>query len=67
MKFEKLPEDIQEDVKSLKHGSNTIECDILDAIEEAENLPDFRVRTIAKMQMLINECNETIKIFDKEM
>ena len=41
MLFENLPEEQREFVSELKHGSNTIECDVQDALEDAINLNHF--------------------------
>ncbi|WAM22645.1 MAG: hypothetical protein OI715_00700 (plasmid) [Candidatus Methanoperedens sp.] len=38
MKLDDLPEEMQEKIVALKHGSNTIECDAMDALEDAKNL-----------------------------
>lgn len=44
MKPEELPYDLGETIESLKHGSHTIECDVNLALENAENLKDFKER-----------------------
>jgi hypothetical protein len=55
MKIEDLPEDLREIVEGLRHGSLTIQCDIDDALENAENLQDFKERASGAMDDLMNE------------
>lgn len=61
MELEELPEHIREMVEALKHGSNTIECDVQDALDNAENLDDFMARVSNAMNDLIGEA-EAIKL-----
>jgi len=61
MKFEELPDDLRETIASLKQGSFTIECDVKDALENAGNLEDFKVRASAALSNLINEARDAIK------
>lgn len=55
MKFEDLPEDLREMVEGLRHGSNTIECDVGDALEIASDVDDFRARVCCEIDSLIGE------------
>lgn len=55
MKIEELPEELREVVDSLKHGSATIECDVKDALDNADNLEDFKERVTTAMNNLISE------------
>ncbi len=61
MRFEELPSDLRETVESLKHGSFTIECDVKDALDNAENLQDFKVRASGALNNLINEARDAIR------
>jgi hypothetical protein len=42
MKYEKLPEKNQKQLDELKHYAQTIQSDVLDALESTENLDEFR-------------------------
>lgn len=55
MKFRNLPQHLRVTVESLKHGSNTIECDVQCALEDAKNLKDFQERVSGAMDNLIGE------------
>ncbi len=57
MKPEELPNDLRENIESLKHGSFTIECDVKDALENAENLQDFKERASGALSDLMEEIN----------
>lgn len=63
MEFDKLPEDMQDGIIALKHGSATIEADVLDALDEAENLKDFQERVKAAMAALKEEIEAVFKMF----
>lgn len=66
MKIEELPEDLREMVEGLKHGSNTIECDVKDALEIASDVDDFRARVCCEINSLIGEAQEVKNIVSKE-
>lgn len=55
MELEELPEAMQEAFKSLRFNSASIEYDVKDALEEAENLEDFQERVSDAMDSLIAE------------
>lgn len=55
MDLEDLPEELQEMVEGLKHGSNTIECDVIDALENAETLIEFKENALNSINDLISE------------
>ncbi len=55
MEFEKLPKDIQEEVSALKHGARTIEAGVELALQNAENLEDFREAISTDMEKLVEE------------
>ena len=63
MKLEELPEEIQEEIVALKHGSNTIECDVMDAHEDATNISDFKETVMTRMKDLIGEAQGAIAEF----
>jgi hypothetical protein len=63
MELEELPEEMQEAIKALEHGSNTIECDITDALEDAKNLSEFKETVLTRMKDLIGEVQGTIADF----
>ena len=51
MKYEELPENMQKQIDELKHYAQTIQLDVLDALESTENLEEFRSRsTVAWMR-----------------
>ncbi len=58
MKTEELPGDLRETLESLMHGSFTIECDVKDALENAENLKDFKERASGALNNLIQEASD---------
>ena len=66
MEIEELPEDLREMVEALKHGSNTIECDVNDALENAENMDDFKANVSNAMTDLIGEAQVIIDTLGKE-
>lgn len=63
MEFEELPEDTQEEIRALKHGAYTIECDVKDALEEAKNVQDFGETVKTRMMDLIGEARSAIASF----
>ncbi len=63
MELEELPEEMQEEIIALKHGSNTIECDVTDALEQAENISDFKETVRTRMKDLIGEAHGIITDF----
>lgn len=66
MKLEELPEDLREMVKALKHGSNTIECDVNDALDAASDVKDFRERVDCEISNLIAEAQNVKNIVCKD-
>lgn len=60
MKFEDLPEDLQEDFTNLKNGSNTIEAEIQEALEVSKSLKEFKESVSDRMRKLIEESEEAI-------
>ncbi|MDW7726331.1 MAG: hypothetical protein SCH70_04340 [Candidatus Methanoperedens sp.] len=58
-----LPEAMQEDIISLKHGSATIEADVLQALDEAEDLHEFQESVKTAMINLKGEIEAVLKLF----
>ncbi len=56
-------DEIKEKIDALKHGSNTIECDVKDALEQAENISDFEEIVRGRMKELIDEAQGVITDF----
>ncbi len=55
MKYEELPEDTQKQIDELKHYAQTIQSDVLDALESAESLEEFRSQVDNCMDEIISE------------
>lgn len=55
MKFEELPEHLRVTIESLKHGSATIQADVNDALDSAQDIKDFQDRVSTAMDDLIQE------------
>lgn len=66
MEIEDLPEDLREMVEGLRHGSNTIECDVKDALENAENLDDFKENVSNAMHDLVGEIKGIMETLGKQ-
>jgi len=66
LELDDLPEDLREMVEALKHGSNTIECNVKDALEMASDVDDFRARVSCEIDSLIGEAQEIKDIVCKE-
>lgn len=66
MKIEDLPEELREMVEALKHGSNTIECDVNDALEISSDVDDFRARVCCEIDSLIGEAQDVKNTVCKE-
>lgn len=66
MDFEDLTEDLKDKYRMLKHGSATIQADVEDALEDAENIEDFREKVRDKMKALIYECKDVSSQFYDE-
>ena len=63
MEINDIPTDLQSEVYSLKHGSLTIQCDVDDAIDQAENWKDAQETIEARMDALIGEAKAIINTF----
>lgn len=62
MKHEELPEDMQKQIEELKHYAQTIQSDVLDAIESAESLEEFHSRVDSSMDEIISEAQKVREI-----
>lgn len=67
MKIEELPEDLQEAIESLKYGSLSIEADVMEALENAENLRDFKERASGALNNLMQEVKEVMIAFEHRL
>jgi len=62
MKYEELPENIQKQIDELKHYVQTIQSDVLDALESAENLEEFRSQVDNRMDEIISEAQKVREV-----
>ncbi len=62
MKYEELPEDVQKRIEELKHYAQTIQSDVLDALESAESLQEFRSRVDNSMDEIIGEAQKVREV-----
>lgn len=62
MKFEELPEELQKHVVDLKFCSQTIQSDVLDSLESAENLGEFRFNVENSMNNIIGEAQRVCEV-----
>ena len=62
MKYEELPENIQKQVEKLKHYAQTIQSDVMDALESAESLGEFRSQVDSSMEEIINEAQKVREV-----
>ncbi|MCE8429538.1 MAG: hypothetical protein J5U19_14265 [Candidatus Methanoperedens sp.] len=58
MKYEELPENMQTQIDELKHYAQTIGSDVLDALESAESLEEFRSQVDISMDEIISEAQK---------
>ncbi len=56
-----MPDDLRETIESLKYGSYTIESDVNDALDNAENLKDFQEHASGALNNLINEAKDVMR------
>ena len=61
MEFEDLPLELSIWLHNLKHGSGTLQSDILDVFESAETLDDAIVGSIDSMSVIISEAANNIE------
>jgi hypothetical protein len=62
MKYEELPENMQKQIDELKHYAQTIQSDVLDALEPAENLEEFRSQVNSSMDEIISETQKVREV-----
>lgn len=66
MELEDLPEELQEMVEGLKDGSVTIQVSVMDALEIASDIDDFRERVNCELDSLVSEVQEVRNILGGE-
>jgi FtsZ-binding cell division protein ZapB len=62
MKYEKLPENMQKQIDELKHYAQTIQSDVLDALESAESLEEFRSQVDSSMDEITSEAQRVREV-----
>lgn len=62
MKYEELPEKMQKQIDELKHYAQTIQSDVLDVIESAESLEEFRSQVDSSMDDIISEAQKVREV-----
>lgn len=62
MKYEELPENMQKQIDELKHYAQTIQSDVLDALESAESLEEFRSQVNSSMDEIISETQKVREV-----
>jgi len=62
MKFEELSANTQKQIDSLKHYAQTIQSDVLDALESAEHLEEFRSQVDSSMDEIISEAQKVREV-----
>ena len=61
MEYEDLPLELAGWFNSLKHGSSTLQLDIIDVFEKAETLDDAIIGSIDSMSEIISEAAHNIE------
>lgn len=61
MELDQLPEDMQDQIDLLKHGSSTVQMDILDALDSAKDIGEFKSLVDAHMHDLIGEAQSALE------
>lgn len=64
MRFEELPAELKEAITSLKHGSLSIEADVIEALAIAESLRDFKERASCSLSNLMQEVRDVLSAFE---
>jgi len=62
MKYEELSENMQKQIDELKHYAQTIQLDVLDALESAANLEEFRSQVDSSMDEIISEAQKVREV-----
>jgi exosome complex RNA-binding protein Rrp4 len=61
MKIEDLPEELRKAVRCLKNGSVSIQADVIEALENAEDQKDFEDRVNGAMNNLMEEIKDVLR------
>jgi hypothetical protein len=62
MKYEELPENMRKQIDELRHYAQTIQSDVLDALESAESPEEFRSRVDSSMDEIIGEAQRVREV-----
>lgn len=62
MKYEEFPKNIQKQIDEMKHYSQTIQSDVLDALESAESPEEFRSQVDSSMDEIISEAQKVREV-----
>ncbi len=62
MRFEELPEDLQDYIIKLKHVSWTLQSDVFDDLDSANTIEEFRDKVDESMNNIISEAKEILKV-----
>jgi len=62
MKYEELPEDMQKQIDELKHYAQTIQWDVLDALESTNSIEEFRSQVDSSMEEIISEAQKVCEV-----
>ena len=62
MKYEELPENMQKQIDELKHYAQTIQSDVLDALESAESPEEVRSQAESSMDEIISEAQKVREV-----
>ena len=65
MKYKELPENLQAQIDELKYYSQSIQSDVMDSLESADNLEDFRLKVRNSMNDIISEAKKVCDILGK--
>lgn len=65
MNYDNLPKKVKEQYDSMRYASGTLEAEIEQALEEAEDLDDFIERVEDAMECLISEAKQVANSFVK--
>jgi len=62
MKYEELPENIQKQIDELNHYAQTIQSDVLDALESTNSIKEFRSQVDSSMEEIISEAQKVREV-----
>ncbi len=66
MKYEELPKHTRKQIDELKHYAQTIQSDVLDALESTESLEEFRSQIDSSMDEIMEINGNTLSIMITE-